>query len=530
MHFFRLSFLALFFSLSAGAQSLQQARLLTLNQQYDAASGVLKQLIAKNPAKGDYWYYLGRNVLEAEKTDSAKSMFILGVQNEPGNPLNFVGLGTVAKINGSADESAQMFDKALKMAAGKNAEVLVRIAETHITLEKKNLPAAFTLLDEAEKIEPRNPEIQILKGDAFLENNDGSNAIKFYEKAQMLDPKSPLAKLRIGQLWMRARNFSGKDGSMGALEYYQEALKIDPNFAPAYAELGELYARVQRYQEAKENYAKYLELSSNNLFAKIRYASFLFLTKEYSQSLNQIKEIWQVDTTRNMLNRLAAYASYETKDYINGLVHIQKFFSRQPQSKILSSDYAYLGKLLSATGQDSLAVEQLKIAIEKDSTQTDLYSDLAGIYAKLKKHDLAVATYQQKIASGKATANDYYRMGQSYYNLKEFGKADTAFMRVTEVQPKLTVGYLWRGRSNANLDADGKLGLAKPFYEQLITIAETDSVKYQKDLTEAYEYLGAFYYITGDFANSRTYWEKVKAIDPENAKAKVALEDLKKKK
>jgi len=64
----------------------------------------------------------------------------------------------------------------------------------------------------------------------------------------------------------------------------------------------------------------------------------------------------------------------------------------------------------------------------------------------------------------------------------------------------------------------------------LITIAETDSVKYQKDLTEAYEYLGAFYYITGDFANSRTYWEKVKAIDPENAKAKVALEDLKKKK
>jgi len=530
MQFSRLLILLCVFSTQVYSQSLEEARRLTLNQQYDAASALFKQLVAKNPAKGDYWFYFGRNVLEAEKTDSAKTLFVLGVQNEPGNPLNYVGIGIVAKITGAMDESKSMFDKALQTAAGKNAEVLIRIAEANISIGKKNLPEAFSLLQEAEKIDPRNPEIQILNGDAFLENNDGSSAIKYYEKAQQLDPKSPLAMLRIGQLWMRARNYSGKDGSKGALEYYKDAIQIDPNFAPAYAELGELFARAQRYQEAKEYYEKYLALSTNNLYAKVRYASFLFLTKEYAQSLNQIKEIWQTDTTRNMLNRLAAYASYETKDYANGLNYIQKFFTRQPDSKVLPSDYAYLGKLLSASGQDSLAVEKIRLAIEKDSSQADLYSDLASIYAKMKKHDLAVEAYQQKIHAGKATTNDYYRMGQSYYNLKQFGKADTAFSKVIEMQPKLSVGYLWRGRSNANLDLDGKLGLAKPFYEQLIVIAEEDSVKYRKELIEALEYLGAFYYLTGDYTNSKVYWTRVKAIDPENEKAEVALNDMKGKK
>lgn len=512
------------------AQSLEEARRLTLNQQYDAASSQFKQLIGKNPGKGDYWFYFGRNVLEAEKTDSAKALFIQGVQNEPNNPLNYAGIGIVAKISGAQEESAQMFEKAIKTAGGKNAEVLIRIAEAHISIEKKNIPAAFALLQEAEKLDFRNPEIQILNGDAYLENNDGSSAIRYYEKAQSLDPKSPLAILRIGQLWMRARNYSGKDGNKGALEYYKDAIQIDPNFAPAYAELGELFARAQRYQEAKDYYAKYLELSASNLYARIRYASFLFLTKEYPQTLNQIKEVWQSDTTRNLLNRLAAYASYETKDYQNGLIYINKFFARQPESKLLPSDYAYYGKLLSASGQDSLAVEKLKVAISKDSSQVDLFSDLAGIYAKMKKHDLAVMAYQQKIRAGKAITNDYYRMGQSYYNLKEFGKADTAFMKVTETQPKLTVGYLWRGRTNASLDPDGKQGLARPFYEQLIVLTEADPVKYRKELLESLEYLGAYFYLTGDFANSKIYWEKVKTLDPENEKAKVALEDMKGKK
>ncbi|MCB0819154.1 MAG: tetratricopeptide repeat protein [Bacteroidetes bacterium] len=510
-------------------QSLEEAKRLTLNEQYEAASSMYKSLVAKFPVKGDYWYAFGENCLKAEEVDSAEALFKLGIKNDPENPINYVGLGKALKTKKNIEEAKSNFAKALEMGKGKNVSVLISVAEAQISIEPKNLSEALTLLQEAEKKEPRNPEIQILQGDAFLENNDGSSAIKYYEKAQELDPKSPQAALRLGQLWVRARNYQGKDGSKGALEYYNEAIAIDPSFAPAYRELGELYAKAQRYQEAKQNYAKYLELSKGNTGARVRYASFLFVTKEYQDALNEIKSIWQTDTTRNLLNRLAAYSAYELKDYESGLNYIQKFFERQPEDKILGSDYAYWGRLLSESGNDSLGIEKLNSALVKDSTDVDLISELAAMYAKRKELDKAIEMYNKKIELGKGTTNDYYRLGQAYYQTQQFGMADTAFMKVTEIQPKLIQGFLWRARANASLDPDSKEGLAKPFYEEVVVRGEEDTTKYQRELLESYKYLGFYYYITKDYSNSKLYWEKVQGIEPKDQQAMDALKDLKTK-
>jgi len=48
-----------------------------------------------------------------------------------------------------------------------------------------------------------------------------------------------------------------------------------------------------------------------------------------------------------------------------------------------------------------------------------------------------------------------------------------------------------------------------------------------KDLTEAYKYLGFYYYINKDYPNARINWEKVKAIDPNDKQALDALKDMK---
>ena len=86
---------------SLQAQTLDEAKVLTLNEQNEAASSMFKQLIAKFPMKGDYWFYYGENLLQSDNADSAKILYTLGVQNDPSNPLNFVGLGKVAKLEGN---------------------------------------------------------------------------------------------------------------------------------------------------------------------------------------------------------------------------------------------------------------------------------------------------------------------------------------------------------------------------------------------------------------------------------------------
>lgn len=520
-------------SLGIQAQTLDEAKVLTNNEQYEAASSMFKLLIAKFPVKGDYWFYFGENLLQAENPDSAKMLYTKGVENDPANPLNYVGLGKIAKIEGRQQEADLLFAKAIKFGDGKNAEVLIRTAEAHITLEKKNLAEAFSLLQQAEKLQPKNPEIQILNGDAFLENNDGTSAIKNYEKAKAMDPKSPTATLRLGQLWVRARNLQGKDGEKGALEYFKEAIELSPDFAPAYRALGDLYALAQKYQEAKDNYTKYLALSKGNLTAKRRYAAFMYKTKDYAGAIKQLEEIAVQDSAYNINNRIAAYCYFETKAYDKGLASIEKFMANQPENKVIASDFAYYGKLLSASGKDSIAILKLNQALSKDSANADLYSDIAAIYAKQKKHSDAVLMYSKKVELGKAITNDYFRMGQSYYQLQQFGKADTCFSKITEAQPKLLTGHSWRAKANSNLDPDSKLGLAKPFYEKVVELGEVDSltkVKYKKELMEAYKYLGAYYFLVNkDNPTALIWWEKVAAIDPNDQQAMKVLEELRKK-
>ncbi len=54
-------------------------------------------------------------------------------------------------------------------------------------------------------------------------------------------------------------------------------------------------------------------MSGNTTPAKVRYGNSLFRAKDYEGALTVIKEVLQVDHSRNYLNRLAAYCSYDKK-------------------------------------------------------------------------------------------------------------------------------------------------------------------------------------------------------------------------
>ena len=142
----------------------------------------------------------------------------------------------------------------------------------------------------------------------------------------------------------------------------------------------------------------------------------------------------------------------------------------------------------------------------------------------MKKYKEASEAYEKKIKLTKASSRDYHLLGISYYKMNEFGKADSAFTRVTELAPKFVQGFDWKARAQSMLDPDSKAGLAKVAFEQVVVLAEPDSAKYAKELMSAYKYLGSYYFIiTKDYTNSKIWWEKVKAMDPNDKQAIDAL-------
>lgn len=543
-----------FLSSTANSQDLLSALRLTRAERFQDAGKAFRQLIQSNPNDGDIYFYYGQNYLQEyyadtlnttfdEMADSAGMFFKKAVQVEPTNPLGYVGLGQISLFKRKLDEARSYYSKAISllpskanksivMTPEKQAVVYINMANGYIRANIADTAQVFTYLRNAEKLDKKNYDLYITKGDAYIFLlNDGSDAITNYNMAQSLNPKSALAKLRVGQLWMRARNYQD------ALKYYQEVVKIDSTFAPAYRELGYLLSRANRNDEAQQNYKKYLELSSNNIQARILYVNTLMELKDYNKAIEELNRIMKTDSANNDLNRALAYSYFETKQYDKGLLYSQKFFKNAKPEKIRPTDYAYLGRLWAKNKQDSLASVILLKAYEMDTTKPEFLSEAAMSLIKLKKYNEAINLYNKKIATGKAIPNDYYNLGKVYYNVRDWSKADSTLLTFNTLMPDYIGGYLWRARTLVNIDSTSKLGLAKPVYEMLIEKAKTDSVKNAKELMEAYSYLSYYYLLqykdTKDqqsAISSVEYSKKVLAIEPQDPgyseKAKAILKDL----
>lgn len=538
----------------AQAQNLQEAITKSENERFEAAAADFKALIAKDATKGDYYFYYGENFFNSDNLDSALIMYKKGADAQATNPLNYVGMGKVLLMQGNDKEANTNLFKAKTLGA-KNATAYIKLAEAYVTAPNpyKNLTEASKLLTDAMKWEPKNAEAHIFMGDCLLEQNptDGSPAIKEYNEALKLNPKSPKGVLRIGKLWYRARNYNL------ALDFYKQAIAIDPNFAPAYLEMAELYQLAGQPGKALEAIKKYIELNGSSLYAHKKYAGYLLLNKLYPETIAETEENLKKDAGNAYQLRYRGYAFDELGDKtdkdanVKGLDAMNKFFevADKQKVKVMIDDYRHKGNLLFKSGQDSLGTLELTKAIAMDSVKNcELNGDIGKYLVKAKKYDKAIYYYEKRALCAKAmSGQDYFDLGRAYFyaaapkikaamevkDAKErqkkeaevkpqLVKADSAFSKLCQASPTFPTGYYWRGRVNVQLDPNNDQWLAKPHFEKYLSLVKPEerAQPANKDnVIVSCEYLGYYYMKMKDNAKAKEMWTIVKELEPANKKA-----------
>lgn len=520
---------------SVKAQTLETGLKAIDFERYEAARTIFKQLIAQDPSKGENYYQLGQTYTYLLRPDSAMMEYTKGITADPNNALNYVGLGQLYLEENKISEAKAQFDKALSFSKGKDGKakdafILAKVAEAMVDGETKLLDEALNIINEALAINKTNYNILIIAGDVMLERNEGGPSATFYEKAIDLDKSNPKAYTRVAGIWLRVRN------AEATFTELNRALAIDSNYAPALKGLAEYFYQTKKFEKAKSAYVRYLKNSEESSANKIRFAQILFKGKEYEEALNQIESILKVDQSNIYLYRLEGYSYYEvgedkkdTSKYRPGAVALETFLAKVDPKKVLPSDYEYLGKIYAKIpGRETDALNTLNKSLAIDSTRIDVYPELAKLNNKMRKYEDAAANYETYISKKKnPNAADYYLMAKAYYYGKQFGKADTAFMKVNEIKPDYAEGYLWRGNANAQLDPDAQTTVAKDFYEKYVILAESAPDKNKKNLIDSYDYLGKYAIKKDDTANAKAYFNKILALDPENKNAKEILKQLK---
>jgi len=534
-------FFALFLQLSFSSfsQDMITAKNLSQSQRFEDAAGIYKELINKEPANGDVYFYYGENILSEYLNDpysnsknnaakEASDQFKQGIKKDSLNPLNYIGLAMVAVFEKKDTSLANTYyakaektlPKKIKNYTPKNIETLIKLSTAELCADKPRFAKAIAWGKKATLISETNPEVFIAMGDIYISKSDPSSAMKNYNRALYLDPNNVLLLTKIGNIYIRAKNLNQ------SRDYFEKAKAIDSTFAPLYKGLGEAYSMVGRHDFAKLNYKKFLDLSGNNIPAKVSYINSLFKARDYKETLNQIEEVQKIDNSRNYLNRLGAYSAFEMKpaNYDLALKYIEKFFENTTPDKTITRDYAYHGRILlklkKNDEQVNKGIDMLKTAYQNDTTDMEMLDELATTAYYNKNFTLAVEALEKKIELGQANTNDYMYLGKTYYQMGEFNKADEVFTMITKKEPDYIQAYVWIANTYASMDPESKEGLAEPKYETVIQKALTDTVKNKGELYDAYSYMGSYYLFSpkADFDKSEIYCQKIINLDPKNKK------------
>jgi tetratricopeptide (TPR) repeat protein len=392
------------FSFNLKAQDLEAAKLLTRSEQYDKAQAMLQQLIQKEPANSKNYFFLGENYLLDYFADtisnsltiaakSAKEIYQKGVDANPNDPLNYIGLAKVAYFVGDNKTTTEMRSKAKSFLlpyknikkivppAKDYAFALAKIAESYIKDDEVDTSIALPLVREAIKIDNKSTDVYLIAGDIYILVNDGSKAITFYKQAQLADPQSPTANMKIGNIYVKGRALQA------AIPYYDEAIQLNANYAPAYRELGQLYFLAAKLDLATANFKKYLDLTAGNIPAKIRYVNALFYARDYDGVIKNVEDIFKVDNSRTYMNRIAGYSCYEKNppDYDKALSYMETLFKKVAPERIIKKDYYYMARILLKKNQNyPKMVEELNALKSQLDKEKSKYSIAPNAVEKAK--------------------------------------------------------------------------------------------------------------------------------------------------
>lgn len=545
------------------AQSLDDAKKAIDAEQYQKAKSMLRNLTTTHADKDENYFYLGWVYLKQDYPDSAKTIFNKGLSVDPKSSLNHVGLGAVAHIENDNATATAEFNKAIDAAPRRDATPYLYVGLSYLLpvngssigvngskIAPADADAAIAILTKGVEVDKKNAELLVAMGDAYRSQLKSTDAYTQYSNALAMDPKLAAADVAIGVLWRYAENFDGSE------DEFKKALAIDPNFGPAYREWAETNLREastdaakydEKVKQAADNYKKFISLTDYSIESQMRYADFLIRTKDYA-ALQKVA----ADLTASVKSNLRAYrylgmAAYENKDYPAAETALNKWISEAGPKRLLPSDFLYLGRTEIAEKKDSLGIKDLRKALTLDTSQVDIYGEIAKTLWQLNKFEEAgnaYAVYAEK--SPHAQLLDHYRAGLSYY--LAFGnqqdkmakdpsfkldsslliKSDSAFTYVQRKAAKpVAQAALYLAFINDQMETDRNniKGLAKPFYEQYIDLITSkggtldDNTK--SKLAVAYAYLGTYYqYKEKDDAKALDYFTKSRDMDPENPRAK----------
>lgn len=276
-----------------------------------------------------------------------------------------------------------------------------------------------------------------------------AEAEKNFTKALKLDPKQHFAYNNRGAIYLRRGEYDK------AIADFNAALKL-AQFAMAYMNRADAWAGKKEFRKALADYSTAEEMIGGEPDLLTRRGKMYLKIPDYFKAKLEFKKALAIEPGHAVALYGLGNACYYQKDYDCAEDAYQRVIAADPDEgnaySALATTYQYKKRL-------DLAEETLKKAVARLPGRKDLRDKLLAVQVWNGNAKGAEASQTEVIASGKATAQDYFARGETRLETKDYRGAEADLKRALKGNPGsvdatvlLSLAFLGQGRRSEALE------------------------------------------------------------------------------
>ncbi|MEW6702058.1 MAG: tetratricopeptide repeat protein [Bacteroidota bacterium] len=404
-----------------------------------------------------------------------------------------------------------------------NAQNKVAIAEKAI--DKKDYATAYAIAKEFLDMDSASTALKLFIrlrekdydgrnlyesiGDSYSKMGVAELALTNYAQSEVLDSLDINLKFKIAELLYKQKRYTE------AVNKYLKIFSLDPRNAKACLEAARILYQAKLYADAALLFEKDLEFEQlQEVYQKIT-KSFLEI-KNYEKAYRYALEGLAKYPDDLILKKNAALSSIATKRYDEAA----KYYASLPDSLLTVSDFVNAGRAFQFSKIDSMAIKYFEKAIEKDSTLSNIYMDLANYNYINKNYDAAVKYYEAKIKADPNYEPAHRYVAFVYLKQERYDDMRACLLKATSLNDTIVSSHFWLAQAYKQLDS---LEEASDQYQKILQLVNGKESQYKDEVLDSYLFLGQRAFNKKNYDGAIPYLRKAIQIKPNDETATIML-------
>ena len=434
------------------------AQLLIFSHQLGEAAKLTDEMLKRAPQDDGALILKGQILLQTGKTDDALQALQQVAKGNPANAFGHYELGMVYLAKGNTNQAEGEWRAAVQIRSDLTDAwiALGKIAGDH-----KDWAGLEQIGVQLMKISPGSPGGYLFHATARMNQSDAAGAEADLKQLIQIAPQNPLSYAKLAQLraftkrWNEAQalyrealnrspNFLDaiqgiveldfqRGKSADAVQFIQEKINANPNDAALYLLQGQALVWLKQPADAKQSFARCVELDKQNL-------SGIIMLAQVEQALGDVpgaiahyrKAIALEPNNAGLYTTLGAL--YEgQRDWQEAQTHYQRALAIQPEEPLAANNLAYL--LLEHGGNVTVALTLAQTARRGFPNFPNSADTLGWAYYQNAAYSLAAPLLEDAVKRAPSNATYRYHLGLTYQKLNDPKKARIELEKSIRIDP-----------------------------------------------------------------------------------------------